>query len=87
MSNKHCLIRICVAGPCRMNLADDLFKQAEKLTADHANLRVERRGCMSACEQAPNLEIVDLEKNEAIAVHHEVKPSQLPQIIQNLTGD
>lgn len=83
-SNKPYLIRICLAGPCKMSFADDLLKQAEKLTADHPHIQVQWRSCMNFCRKAPNIEIVDPEKESIIAVHHSVMPNDLSSIIQGL---
>ena len=76
-------IRICQSFSCQNHLSEDLFKHAEKLSANTENITIEKRSCMAKCDTAPNLQVIN-EKNGETEEYNEVDYNKIEKIIKSL---
>lgn len=76
-------IRICQGVNCKNYLSDDLFAHAKKIVGDNPDIEVEKRGCMSRCDLAPNIQIINEETGESKIIHN-VKHEDVEDILSNL---
>lgn len=76
------IISICQGTNCQNFLSEDLFKHAQKLTADIPTIEVEKGHCMSLCSKAPNLTVTD-ESNKK-EVHNEMDYQKIETLVKEL---
>ncbi|MCK5615704.1 (2Fe-2S) ferredoxin domain-containing protein [Candidatus Pacearchaeota archaeon] len=75
-------ISICQGTNCQNFLSEDLFKHAKKLTVGNPDIEIEKRHCMSLCNKAPNLTVVNEEGEKEI--HSEIDYQKIEALIREL---
>ena len=68
-------LRICVGPTCGVNFSSDLLAEAED--HPHADLTVDRCGCLGHCEEGPNLMLNG-------TVHIDMTPERLRRAVAAL---
>lgn len=76
-------IRICQGVSCQNCLSDDLFKHAKSLTADDDEITIEKGHCLSRCNVAPNLELINEETGDTEIIS-QFDYQRLEKIIEEL---
>ncbi len=76
-------LRICQGVSCKNCLSDDLFKHAKSLTGDCPEITIEKGHCLSRCNVAPNLELINEETGDTEVIS-QFDYARLEQIIDEL---
>ncbi|MBT4385022.1 hypothetical protein HOD30_04725 [Candidatus Peregrinibacteria bacterium] len=80
------IIKVCTGGSCEKNFGSEVLKRAEKVldinvgeTTKDGKFRLEKTGCLSQCENAPNVMFCKGTNPQPEVINHcEVKTKLLP---------